>query len=144
MQTLRQMDGGWASKRWHPAINAGHDVACVSSVQPGISLKVLSRNTAFAGCAGVADAVTGGTVVVAVGVGGGAVTQPVTAAISAVANARWRIAMMWLLLEALVALSLAVFIVWFTMGARRTGDKPRQPHAPDTEASAPDAKVGKD
>jgi hypothetical protein len=35
----------------------------------------------------------------------------------------------WLLLEALVALSLAVFIVWFTMGGKRK-NPPRAPQDP--------------
>ena len=35
--------------------------------------------------------------------------------------------MEWLLLEALVALALAVFIVWFTMGGKRK-DPPRDPN----------------
>jgi hypothetical protein len=35
----------------------------------------------------------------------------------------------WLLLEALVALALAVFIVWFTMGGRRK-IPPRDPNDP--------------
>ncbi len=37
--------------------------------------------------------------------------------------------MEWLLLEALVALALAVFIVWFTMGGRRK-NPPRDPKDP--------------
>ena len=37
--------------------------------------------------------------------------------------------MEWLLLEAVVALALAVFIVWFTMGARRK-NPPRDPDDP--------------
>jgi hypothetical protein len=61
---------------------------------------------------------------------GGGVTQP---AIEAVSNAASRQrkgdAMGWLLLEALVALSLAVFIVWFTMGGRRK-NPPRAPQDP--------------
>jgi hypothetical protein len=38
--------------------------------------------------------------------------------------------MEWLLLEALVALSLAVFIVWFTMGGKRKNPPPG-PNEPD-------------
>lgn len=46
--------------------------------------------------------------------------------------------MEWLLLEALVALSLAVFIVWFTMGGKRK-DPPRAPPDPvDGEGSGSD------
>jgi hypothetical protein len=37
--------------------------------------------------------------------------------------------MAWILLEALVALLLAVFIVWFTMGGRRK-PPPRLPPSP--------------
>jgi hypothetical protein len=37
--------------------------------------------------------------------------------------------MKWLLLEALVALSLAVFIVWFTMGGKRE-NPPRETKDP--------------
>ena len=37
--------------------------------------------------------------------------------------------MEWLLLEALVALALAVFIVWFTMGGKRKSP-PRDPKDP--------------
>jgi hypothetical protein len=33
----------------------------------------------------------------------------------------------WILLEALVALLLAVFIVWFTMGGRRSEPRPDKP-----------------
>jgi len=40
----------------------------------------------------------------------------------------------WILLEALVALLLAVFIVWFTMGARRN-EPPRE--APPSEERDP-------
>jgi hypothetical protein len=38
--------------------------------------------------------------------------------------------MEWLLLEALVALLLAVFIVWFTMGGKRKSP-PSRPMEPD-------------
>jgi hypothetical protein len=37
--------------------------------------------------------------------------------------------MEWLLLEAFVALALAVFIVWFTMGGKRK-NSPRDPKDP--------------
>jgi hypothetical protein len=40
--------------------------------------------------------------------------------------------MAWILLEALVALLLAVFIVWFTMGGRR---KPPRSPRPSTDES---------
>jgi hypothetical protein len=55
--------------------------------------------------------------------------QPTPTASNAVSR-QWKgDAMEWLLLEALVALSLAVFIVWFTMGGRRK-NPPRPPQDP--------------
>lgn len=39
--------------------------------------------------------------------------------------------MEWLLLEALVALALAAFIVWFTMGGKRKEPPRVAPEAPD-------------
>jgi hypothetical protein len=43
----------------------------------------------------------------------------------------------WIFLEALVALILAVFIVWFTMGGRRKPTlPPRSPGASNDEESA--------
>ena len=42
--------------------------------------------------------------------------------------------MAWLLLEALVALLLAVFIVWFTMGGKRS----KQPSAPPAQPKPAD------
>jgi hypothetical protein len=44
--------------------------------------------------------------------------------------------MAWILLEALVALFLAVFIVWFTMGGRRRA--PRAGQAPPDDDSGKD------
>ena len=41
--------------------------------------------------------------------------------------------MEWLLLEALVALSLAVFIVWFTMGGRRKNPPPASKEPDDVD-----------
>jgi hypothetical protein len=41
--------------------------------------------------------------------------------------------MEWLLLEALVALSLAVFIVWFTMGGKRKNPPPRPKEPGDVD-----------
>lgn len=40
----------------------------------------------------------------------------------------------WILLEALVALLLAVFIVWFTMGARRNEPPQEPPPLEDRDA----------
>jgi hypothetical protein len=48
------------------------------------------------------------------------------------ANPGKSIAMIWFLLEALVALLLAVFIVWFTMGGKRKRAPPR-PNGEDGE-----------
>ncbi|HEX4523656.1 MAG TPA: hypothetical protein VH704_09065 [Casimicrobiaceae bacterium] len=76
------------------------------------------RNTAFAGSDG-AGTTDGGA--------GGVVMQPAMDATSTAASSRWKgEPMEWLLLEALVALALAVFIVWFTMGGRRK-NPPRAP-----------------
>lgn len=49
--------------------------------------------------------------------------------------------MEWLLLEALVALSLAVFIVWFTMSGKRKVP-PRAPQDPIDRDGADDGKGG--
>lgn len=49
--------------------------------------------------------------------------------------------MEWLLLEALVALSLAVFIVWFTTGGKRKGP-PRAPQDPIDRDGTSDGKGG--
>jgi len=43
--------------------------------------------------------------------------------------------MEWLLLEALVALSLAVFIVWFTMGGKRKNPPPRPKDPGDSDGA---------
>jgi len=81
---------------------------------------VAARSTALAASVGAGNA----------GGGDGGVTQPATeAASNAVSRQRKGDAMEWLLLEALVALSLAVFIVWFTMGGRRK-NPPRPPQDP--------------
>ena len=53
-----------------------------------------------------------------------------TAAATTARHVGRRIAMIWFLLEALVALLLAVFIVWFTMGGK---SKPSPPPADDDE-----------
>jgi hypothetical protein len=49
--------------------------------------------------------------------------------------------MAWLLLEALVALLLAVFIVWFTMGGKRK-EPPRVASESADRSGADDAKDG--
>jgi len=53
-----------------------------------------------------------------------------TAAATTARHLRRSIAMIWFLLEALVALLLAVFIVWFTMCGK---SKPSPPPADDDE-----------
>jgi hypothetical protein len=45
--------------------------------------------------------------------------------------------MEWLLLEALVALALAVFIVWFTMGGRRKNPARDTNDASDGDGGGP-------
>jgi hypothetical protein len=73
---------------------------------------------------------------------GGGVTQPATnVASNAASRQRKGDAMEWLLLEALVALSLAVFIVWFTMSGKRKGP-PRAPQDPIDRDGADDGKGG--
>jgi len=59
---------------------------------------------------------------------GSVVQAAQTAAATAARYLGRTIAMIWFLLEALVALLLAVFIVWFTMGGKR---KPSPPQADD-------------
>jgi hypothetical protein len=59
---------------------------------------------------------------------GSVVQAAQTAAATAARHLGRTIAMIWFLLEALVALLLAVFIVWFTMGGKR---KPSPPRADD-------------
>lgn len=46
--------------------------------------------------------------------------------------------MEWLLLEALVALSLAVFIVWFTIGGKRKNPPPRPKDPGDSDGDTGD------
>ncbi len=48
--------------------------------------------------------------------------------------------MAWIRLEALVALILAVFIVWFTMGGRRKPPGPTQRPAASTDESGTDGR----
>jgi hypothetical protein len=58
------------------------------------------------------------------------------------------IAMTWIILEALVALSLAVFIVWFTMAGRRKPPPSLPPRSPPrnfpTGGPSTDDQSGKD
>jgi hypothetical protein len=61
-------------------------------------------------------------------VGGSEVQAAQTAATTVARHLGRSIAMIWFLLEALVALLLAVFIVWFTMGWKR---KPSPPAVDD-------------
>jgi hypothetical protein len=46
----------------------------------------------------------------------------------------------WILLEALVALILAVFIVWFTMGGRRKPPGPERRRASSQDESGVDGR----
>jgi hypothetical protein len=48
--------------------------------------------------------------------------------------------MAWILLEALVALILAVFIVWFTMGGRRKPPRPTQRPEASTDEPGMDSR----
>jgi hypothetical protein len=76
------------------------------------------------------------------GAGGGTVWQPVIAMQAAILKAataaagrdRWEgVAMEWFLLEALVALLIAVAIVWWTVNARRKPPAPPTPDARDKD-----------
>jgi hypothetical protein len=108
----------------------------VSLLQPGRAENGTARNTALAVSDGATDGAAppepGG------GAGPGTVAQEPTSAQSAATLES--IAMAWILLEALVALLLAVFIVWFTMGGRR---KP-PPSLPPSPRSPNDDESGKD
>lgn len=80
----------------------------------------------------------GAGVVMGVGAGvdggcGGAVTQPAMriAAATAHGERRSRNAMAWIFLEALVALLIAIIIVWWTMGPKKR--KPPQAGADDRD-----------
>jgi hypothetical protein len=88
------------------ALNDGHASCWASSFQPGRSVKAVGRSCIAAGTAG--------------GRGGGGVMHAATSIVT-VAIAKWRRhgEMEWILLEAGVALFLAVFIVWFTTGGKR-------------------------
>jgi hypothetical protein len=91
-----------------PAANDAHAADCVSLLQPGRSEKEDGVNVAAAGVAGGARS------------GCGDVAQAQTSTLSVTAHReRRRIAMIWFVIEALVALLLVVFIVWFTTGGTR-------------------------
>ena len=93
----------------------------------------------MAGRDGAVGAGTGGVGATTGGAGGGAVTQPAARSAAtnhgasrhrARANARMRRAMGWILLEALVALVLAIAIVWWTMGPKTRKRPPDDGGAP--------------
>src|SRR5204862_3548442 len=98
----------------------------LSSPPPGSAAKGTARKATIdrSGCGGVV--VIGEPTCAGFGTG----THDPTSAHSAAATES--LAMGWILLEALVALLLAVFIVWFTMGGRR---KP-PPRLPTTNSSS--------
>ena len=104
----------------HPARNAGHASSTRSSFQPGSAGH--ATGTYFAGNDGGGATGGGGFA----GGGTGAVTQPAIVANTAAAivarkakGRRSREAMGWFLLEALLALVIAVAIVTWTMGPKR-------------------------
>jgi hypothetical protein len=118
-----------ATSARQPTRNAGHASLTASSLQPGSALHATARYVAGSG-AGAGAGVGAGAG------GGGAVTQPAASTAAASHGAKrharatygTRIAMGWLLLEMLVALVLAVAIVWWTMGL---GAKKRRPRSDD-------------
>jgi hypothetical protein len=88
-------------------------------------VKAVARNAIAAGAgAGTAGGREGG---------GGVTHAVIRVAAAATANRRRYDAMEWIVLEAGVALFLAVFIVWFTTGGKR-----KRP--PVTEQTAPESK----
>ncbi|TMH50681.1 MAG: hypothetical protein E6H60_08240 [Betaproteobacteria bacterium] len=101
----------------------------VSSAQPGSCANATGRSTARA-VSGTATAAGGGFIPV----WGSVVQAAQTAAATAARYLGRGVAMIWFLLEALVALLLAVFIVWFTMGGKR---KPSPPRADDDNQDEP-------
>ena len=104
-----------------PAENAGQASASVSSAQPGSSWKATGRSSARSGW--VVTAAEGA----ALGTLGGNVLQAAHSAPTAAQAALGRSwVMVWFFIEVLVALLLAVFIVWYTMGGKR---KPSPPSA---------------
>jgi hypothetical protein len=111
-------DSGRASSARQPAANEGSAAERLSLLQPG-------RAEYGTGWNAMPGGDTAGTTVRP---GGGAGVGPDAHDSSTqTAAALESIAMIWFILEALVALFLAVFIVWFTMGGRRK--PPRTPPA---------------
>jgi cobalamin biosynthesis Mg chelatase CobN len=116
-----------ATSAVHPTRNADQASSTWSSDQPGSTLH--ATGAYFAGNEGATAGgvtATGGATAAGGNGAGGAVTQPATAKSVAAANAaraaserRSRKAMGWFLLETLVALLIAVAIVWWTMGPKR-------------------------
>jgi hypothetical protein len=102
-------------------------------LQPGSAEKGAGRNTTPVCSFGAANAFPE----VGTEAGLGAVTQDATSAQSAATLES--IAMAWILLEALVALLLAVFIVWYTMGGRR-----KPPSLPPAKPSPAGDETGRD
>ncbi len=110
MQASRQIaDDSRAFKKRQLAANEGSASDAVSSFQPGSAENATAESATVEVSAG--------------GAGTRTVAQAATSAQSAATQEC--IAMAWILLEALVALILAVFIVWFTMGGRASRRAPR-------------------
>jgi len=87
------------------------------------------------------DVAAGGTACAAAGMGAGTVTHDPSAQSAAALE---RIAMAWIILEALVALLLAVFIVWFTMGGRRKPPARMPPGTPPSSDAGSVEESGKE
>ena len=106
-------------------------------LQPGRAEKGTAWNRTLAGSvAGVAPREPAG------GAGRGTVAQEPRSAQSAATLES--IAMAWILLEALVALLLAVFIVWFTIGGSRKPPPSLPPGLPTSAPPSTDAESGED
>jgi cobalamin biosynthesis Mg chelatase CobN len=131
---------GDATSAAQPARNAGHASFTGSSDQPGKASQETARYSAGSDAAGGATGGAGGTGAAGGGGGaGGVVTQAdnSTAATSSGATPnpmrrerRIRSIMGWVVLEVLIALALAVGIVWWTMGFKSKKRPPGDGGAP--------------
>jgi hypothetical protein len=115
-----------------PAANDAHAADCVSLLQPGRSEKEEGVNVADVAAAGVVGGARGRS---------GDVAQAQTSTLSVTAHRERRcIAMIWFVVEALVALLLAVFIVWFTTGGTRRNSVSVPPRTAAPPSGSPPGK----
>lgn len=130
-------DSGRAISARQLAANGGKAADGVSLLQPGRAENGTAWNRTLAGSvAGAAP------VELTSGAGRGTVAQDARSAQSAATLES--IAMAWILLEALVALLLAVFIVWFTIGGSRKPPPSLPPALPTSAPPSTDDESGED